>query len=48
MDLSFAVRFGESAGGLHEKIGFAGDGIVVSGKGLEVSQVGVVDVGVGG
>ena len=34
MDLSLAVRIGEGAGGLHEKIGLAGDGIVVSGESL--------------
>ena len=46
MDLSFAVRIGEAAGGLDGKIGVAGDGIVVSGERLEVSEIGVVEVGV--
>ena len=48
MNLSLAVRIGQSAGGLHEKIGFAGDGIVVSGEGLELGDVGVVEVGAEG
>src|SRR5271167_1872584 len=45
MNLSLAVRIGESTACLNEEISLAGDGIVISGEGLEVGQVGVVDVG---
>ena len=45
MDLSLAMRIGEGACGLHENIGLAGDGIVVSGDGLEGSEIEVVEVG---
>ncbi len=45
MDLSLAVRIGESAGGLHEKIRSPGNGIVVSGKSLKGGDIGIVEVG---
>ena len=48
MDLSLAVRIGERACSLHEKISVAGDGIVVSEECLERSDVRVVYVGAQG
>src|ERR1039458_549382 len=48
MDLSLAVKVGEGAGGLYEKIGFAGDGIVVSGESLDGGEVSIVEVGTEG
>src|SRR5271165_1298696 len=44
MDLPLAVRFGESARSLEDKIGLAGYGIVEAGEGFELGQVGIVDV----
>src|SRR5271156_3696172 len=45
VDLPITVRIGEGAGGLHEKDGLAGDGIVGSAQSLQGSQIGVVEVG---
>ena len=48
MNLSLAVRIGEGAGGLNRNIGFAEDRIVVSRESLNVSDIGVVEVGAQG
>ena len=45
MELPFAVRVGGCSGGLHGKIGLAGDRIVVSRKRLEIGDLGVAHVG---
>src|SRR5579863_5850475 len=45
MDLSLGVGTGHGAGCQHKKIGFAEDRIVISSKGLELSDIGVVEAG---
>src|SRR6202035_5684696 len=45
MNLPVAMRVSHGPTGLNEKVGPAGDGIVVSSKGLQVAKVHIVHIG---
>src|SRR5580704_730701 len=45
VDLAVTVRIGKGSGSLHEQIGFAGNGIVVSGKSRDCGEIDAEEVG---